>query len=280
MTFHKTWLLLLFAICSVPAYAQNPLPSFKKVIVVVLENTAYSTALAQPFLASLAKRGAVFKNFMAEAHPSQPNYIAMIAGDTMGVRDDASVSLKGEHLGNLLQKKGLGWKVYAEGFPGNCFQGDFQEKYARKHVPFLSFENVLKDPVACANIVDASQFQNDVLTSRLQAYSLYIPNLNNDGHDTTPGFADRWLAKEFGPKISDPKFLKDTLLVVTFDESLSYSGPNQILTLFLGDGVVPGSVVTTKTTHYDVLRTIEDTFHLGNLGRGDQAAHSITGIWK
>jgi hypothetical protein len=276
----RLFALILLSLFPLTSYAKPATPRFKKVLVIVLENTDYSVALKQPFLKNLIKKGAIFKNFLAPSHPSLPNYVAMIAGDPMGIRDDGNVSLKGEHLGNLLEKKGLSWKQYAEDFPGNCFLGDFQGPFARKHVPFLQFENVLKDSKACGNVVNGSQFQKDLASGNLPTYSMYIPNLNNDGHDTTPAYADRWLAKEFGEKLLDPKFLKDLLVVITFDESLQYNGPNQILTLFLGSNVVPGSVVTSTTTQYDVLRTIEDNFDLGNLGRNDAQAKAITGIWK
>jgi hypothetical protein len=271
---------LFWVTFSLSVHAASTPPAFKKVLLIVLENTDYSHASKQPFLKNLISRGTVFMNFLAESHPSLPNYIAMIAGDTMGIRDDGAYSLKGDHLGSLLEKKGLSWKAYAEDYPGNCFLGDFQGPFARKHVAFLNFENVLKSPKECANVVNASQFKSDADSGNLPTFSMYTPNLNNDGHDTNATYADRWLLKEFGEKLLDPKFTKDLLVVITFDESLKYSGPNRILTLFLGSNVIPGSIVTAKTNHYDVLRTIEDTFQLGNLGRGDATASSITGIWK
>src|SRR5438105_2796468 len=79
--------LALALVCSLTADA-GPASSrgrFKKVVVVVLENTDYAEGLKQPFLASLAAKGALLTKFQAEAHPSQPNYIAMISGSTQGV---------------------------------------------------------------------------------------------------------------------------------------------------------------------------------------------------
>jgi hypothetical protein len=275
----RNLLWCLLCLVSVSSQASTP-PQFKKVLVIVLENTDYAVALKQPFLSSLIKHGAVFSNFLATSHPSLPNYVAMIAGDPMGIKDDGNVSLKGQHLGNLLEKKRLSWKNYAEDYPGNCFLGRHEGKYARKHVPFLQFENILNFPQECAQVVNAKQFKIDAESGNLPTYSMYSPNLDNDGHDTDPQTADRWLAKEFGPRFSDPKFMKDLLVVVTFDESLQYNAPNQILTLFLGSNVIPGSEVTAQTNSYDVLKTIEDVYDLGNLGRGDAQGKAITGIWK
>jgi Phosphoesterase family len=128
---------------------------FTKMIIVVLENTNYADALQQSFLASLAKRGALLTNFTAEAHPSQPNYIALISGSTHDVTSDRNVTLDARHVGDLLEAKSLQWKVYAEGYPGNCFLGTQSGTYVRKHVPFLSFKNVQTDPSRCARIVES-----------------------------------------------------------------------------------------------------------------------------
>src|SRR5262245_17702571 len=96
----------------------EPRPPFRKVFIVVLENAAYADALAQPFLAALAERGALLTNFFAEGRPSQPNYIALTAGSTHGVTSNASVTLDVSHVGDLLETRGRTWKVYAEGYPG------------------------------------------------------------------------------------------------------------------------------------------------------------------
>src|SRR5579862_6024939 len=53
---------------------------FRRVMIVVLENAGYDAAVRQPFLASLEHRGALISNLSAEAHPSLPNYLALVAG--------------------------------------------------------------------------------------------------------------------------------------------------------------------------------------------------------
>ena len=114
--------------------AQNALaaaPSFKKVVVVMFENASYDEAVAQPFFAKLAKDGALLTNLHAETHPSQPNYVALIAGQFAGVKGDAPVTLNYRHLGDGLEDAGKTWKVYAQNFPGNCFLGASSGSYAR-----------------------------------------------------------------------------------------------------------------------------------------------------
>jgi hypothetical protein len=253
-----------------------------KIMTVVLENTNYDTALRQPFLASLAMRGALLTHFTAEAHPSQPNYIALISGSTYSVHSDSKVSLDARHIGDLVETKGLQWKVYAESYPGNCFLGTGAGTYVRKHVPFLSFKNVQNDQTRCgARIVNASELINDIRDSKMPAYSLYIPDLKNDGHDTGVAYADHWLSTTFGPLLQDPKFMKGLLFIVTFDESKSYLfGGNHVLTILVGDSVKPGTTLDANYTHYSLLRLVEDEFALGSLGQNDAHAVVITGFRK
>ena len=271
----------IVAAASVPASSLSANAAITKIMMVVLENTNYDDAMHQPFLASLASRGALLTHFTAEAHPSQPNYIAMISGATFGVTSDGNVNLDGRHIGDLIDGKGLQWKVYAEGYPGNCFLGAATGSYVRKHVPFLSFTNIQKNPLSCAKIVNASQLASDVHDGKLPAYSLYIPDQNNDGHNTGAAYADRWLSATFGPLLRDPEFAKGMLFVVTFDEGKGYIfGSNHVATIFWGQAVVPGAKLDAKYNHYSLLRLVEDTFGLGNLGQNDTNAPAITGLLK
>jgi acid phosphatase len=264
-------------IASSPPASESP----RKIMTVVLENTNYEDALRQPFLASLAHRGALLTHFTAEAHPSQPNYIALISGSTFGVTSDGNVNLDQRHIGDLLEAKGLQWRVYAESYPGNCFLGASAGSYVRKHTPFLSFKNVQSDQARCARIVNASKLADDVHGGQLPDYSLYVPDLKNDGHDTGVAFADRWLSATFGPLLQDPKFTQGLLFIVTFDEGKGFIfGGNHVATILVGDAVKPGQILDANFDHYSLLRLVEDQFGLGSLGQGDAHATVITGWTK
>ena len=278
---------LLMALCLALAVRPAPAapvqaagPSFKRVMTVIFENTDYEDALAQPFFGKLAKEGATLADYHGVTHPSQPNYIALTSGDTHGVKDDKSVVLDVKHIGDLLEAQGKSWKVYAEAYPGDCFRGARAKTYARKHVPFLSYKNVQEDPARCARIVDASALAADAKNGSLPDYSLFIPDMNDDGHDTGVDFADLWLSETFGPLLKDPKFMKDLLLVVTFDEDSDSGGSNRILAVLYGAGVAPGSVSKARYDHYSLLRTVEDALGLGNLGFKDASAAPISGVWR
>jgi phospholipase C len=231
-------------------------------------------------LKELADKGANLSNFFAITHPSYPNYLALTAGSTFGINTDGQSDLDKTNIVDLLETAGISWKVYAEQYPDKpCYKGVISNGYVRKHLPMLSFVDVQNNAARCAKVVPATQLTKDVVSNNLPQYSLYIPDLDNDGHDTGVGFATKWL-KGFLPPLQDkPNFAAGTLVVITFDEGLDGS-TNQIYTVLSGEPVKPGSVNNTRYTHYDLLRTIEDNFKLGNLGREDAKASFINGVWK
>jgi hypothetical protein len=247
----------------------------QKVVLVIFENTNYSGAIAQPFFNQFAQLGLLLTNFHAIGHPSLPNYIALVAGDTFNVSDDERVNLNQNHLGDLLEAKDKSWHVYAEQYPGSCFLGDAKSTYVRRHNPFISFTNIQKDPVRCANITDSTNFIADFNARKLADFTMYIPDLNNDGHDTGVAYADRWFNSTFGQLLRDPNAMNGVLLIVVFDED--DDGPdNHIYAAMTGAGVTAGTQLAMPLTHYNLLRTIEDLFQLGNLGRSDASAPGIS----
>src|SRR3989442_14338307 len=95
------WIIpLCLALCAGPASAAA---RFSKIMIVVFENTDYPHALGRPFFGKLAKEGALLAGYYAVAHPSQPNYIALVAGDTMGVSSDRNATLDALNLADLLE---------------------------------------------------------------------------------------------------------------------------------------------------------------------------------
>lgn len=265
-------------LASATAAAATPGKNFDRVVFVVFENTDYSAAMAQPFFKSLANQGANFSQFEAMAHPSQGNYVALTSGDLNGVDGDGNYDLDVENVVDLLEAKGLTWKVYAENYPGHCFTGRYSGDYARKHNPFISYVNIQKNPARCAQIVEAQAFDQDAKNGTLPNYAFYVPNLKNDGHDTGVAYANGWYARKFGPYVADAHFMNRMILVTTFDESGSL-WQNQIYTSIVGSTVKPGDYPAPYITP-SLLRMVEDNWDLGNLGKQDGTAPLITGIWK
>jgi acid phosphatase len=281
--------LLLAVLFAAPAFAARQravtppgagMSEVRRVFVVILENEEEGVALQQPFLAALAARGALLRNYHAVAHPSQPNYIALVAGSTYSIANDNPVTLDVEHLGDLLELRGISWKVYAEDYPGACYLGVQNGAYVRRHLPFLSFADIQNDPRRCAeHIVNAVQLDDDVAAHALPRFALYVPNVIHDGHDTSVAVADAWLQARFEPLLADPSFAAGLLFIVVFDEG-KLTGPNIVYCSFSGAGVRPGSVSDASYDHYSLLRTIEELLHAATLGRFDAHAAVIDDIWR
>jgi hypothetical protein len=259
-----------------PAFS---MPSFKKVFIVILENTSDTDAKKQPFLAQLAREGAYLSNYYSIAHPSQPNYFAYIGGDTFGKLDDKNHDIDATTIADTLEAKGYTWKMYADGYPGNCYTGAFSGAYARKHVPFISFKNISGNPARCGNIVNSSELAKDVANGTLADYSFFAPDQKNDGHDTGVAYADKYMKATFGPLLQNPAFMKDMLFITTFDEN-DGGNPNRIYLSMVGDSVKPGVTVDYPFTIYSLLRVVEETFRLDSLHRNDEKALPISGVWK
>ena len=109
--------------------AQTPgvIPSFERVVVVVFENKEFDQVIGSPdapTFRSLARRYALLTNYRAVAHPSLPNYIAMVSGSTQGIASDCtSCQVRAPNLADTLERAGMTWKTYAEGLPRAGFTG-------------------------------------------------------------------------------------------------------------------------------------------------------------
>ncbi len=101
----------------------------------------------------------------------------------------------------------------------------------------------------------------------------------DNGHDTGVSNADRWLRSRFDPLLHNPKFADGTLLIVTFDEG-STAGKNIVYTVLTGAGIARGAVTNQYYDHYSLLRTIEEIFGTGTLGKNDATADSIRDVWR
>ncbi len=101
------------------------IPSFSHVYVILLENHAFGAVMngQAPYLSSLAASYGLATHYVAVAHPSQPNYLALFSGNTQGVTDDGVHDITAPNLVDRLEAAGRSWHVYAENVPDGCFTG-------------------------------------------------------------------------------------------------------------------------------------------------------------
>ncbi|MFK7947664.1 MAG: alkaline phosphatase family protein [Saprospiraceae bacterium] len=304
---------------------------FERIVIVMLENTMRTSALANSYLNELRKKGVFMTNAQGVTHPSQPNYLCLVSGDTVGIVDDENHYVnwfygrpvqEGYSLPNiadLLEAQNLSWKCYAEDLPETYKEqlpGHLEEAvkvatynhknkatpkpyptwpeepfpFTRRHIPFLSFPSIVSNPKRLAKIVNADEFQKDLDNDTLPHYSLYVPNLINNGHTKSDGtFVDKAFYKDLGGDTEqidqiaaflqkflgdDPvgKFPPETLVVLTFDEAYPYQFDYGIYTLLLADFLQAGTINSDPINHYNLLATVEQNFGIGNMKRNDAIA--------
>jgi phosphatidylinositol-3-phosphatase len=261
--------------------AKRPVPAFDHVVVVVLENKSQGEVLGQrdaPQFNALASRYAVLSGYRGVAHPSLPNYLALVSGSTHGIRSDCTdCVVSARSLANTLERTHRTWKGYAEGLPRPGFTGAYAGRYAKKHMPFLYFREILASRARRSRVVPLNRFSRDFASGRLPSFALVVPDLCHDMHDCSVATGDAWLGRFLKPLLRSRQ-LAHSVVFVVFDEPPSFSGNPPVPALALGP-LVPGSRYAAPTSHYGLLRTIEDAWGLARLGRSATAA-PITGIWR
>ncbi len=234
-----------------------------------------------PTFNRLAKRYAALTEYRAVAHPSLPNYLALVSGSTQGITDDCTdCVVAGRSLADTLEAAGRTWKTYAEGLPQAGFTGPYAGRYAKKHNPFVYFRSVFSAPKRLSRIVPLVRFQKDLAAGKLPDYSLVVPDLCNDMHDCSVATGDRWLAQFVAPLLGSAQ-LRGGALFVVFDESddSNVDGGGIVPAIVAGPLVRPGARTAAVLDHYSLLRTIEDGLSVTRLS-ASAGAKPITGIWK
>jgi acid phosphatase len=262
---------------------RSTVPRFDHVIVVVFENKERADVVgssAAPTFNSLARRYSQLVGYHGVAHPSLPNYLALVSGSTQGIHDDCTdCVVNAVSLADTLAEAHRTWKTYAEGLPSPGFTGAGSGAYAKKHDPFLYFANVLRRPAWLRRVVPFSSFGGDLRAGRLPSFSLVVPNLCNDMHDCDVATGDRWLARNIVPILGNPQLARGVVFVVFDEGTTDIGGGGSVAALALGPIVRRGSRFTPPTNHHGLLRTIEDAWGLPRLGASKNTS-PITGIWR
>jgi phosphatidylinositol-3-phosphatase len=276
--------LLAGAVLLPGAEATTPVvPDFSHVIVVVLENKSQQDLLgnpAAPYFNALARRSALLSRYGGVTHPSLPNYLALVSGSTQGITSDCtSCTVSARNLADTVEAGHRTWKAYAENLPRPGFTGASAGLYAKKHEPFLYFRDIVRSAGRLRRVVPLTQLYRDLGARKLPDLALVTPNVCHDMHDCPVPLGDAWL-RHFLPRLLRSPELADGVVFVIADEprfSLPAGAP--VPALAAGPLVKPGSRYAARSSHYGLLRTIEDAWGLRRLGHS-RTARPITGIWK
>jgi acid phosphatase len=276
-----------------PSHASQP----NKVVVIVMENSPYDTIANNPALpfihGTIAPRSEVLTQMYADSAPSLPNYVWMTAGQSCGSDgSDSAWDRTCPSLFDQLDKRGIGWTVFAEGYPGDagtCFTGVSSDAasndYARKHVPPLLFTST-SSGTACTDHVrnfpndtpaDGSPPVNNFAHVRLPTVTFVIPNLCHDMHNASAQCGaggggqlagDRWLQLNWGSLLTDAG--PEGAVILTWDEG--ETAGEHIATFVGGKHLLATGSDGRRFDHSSTLRAIEDAFGLPCLAGACHAA--------
>ena len=252
------------------------------VLVIVFENHKFGQIVGNndaPFFNKLAGTYGLATAYQAITHPSLPNYLAMTGGSTFGITSDCTdCPVNSQSLADQLEGAGLSWRAYLEGIPSACYTGARSGNYAKKHNPFIYYDDIAQNQARCErSILPLKSFTDDLTGGTLPNFSFIAPDLCHDMHDCSVADGDKWLSS-FLPDVLSSRAFRDGLSVfITFDEGTDQS--NHIPTLVIGQNISAGSRFEDAYTHYSLLRTIEDVFGLSHLGHaGDPGTASMAGL--
>jgi phospholipase C len=217
-----------------PAPAQRPPGWTGTVFTVVMENHSRSDIFGNsqaPYINQLAQSGAVAAAYHdSYVHPSEPNYIWMVAGENFGILNDddpngGNTIASTSHLADQIETAGLTWKSYQESMGQPCGLSS-HGAYAAKHNPFAYFSDIngwdgqrFQPSARCTDhLVDFSQLDVDLASGQVPDYVFITPNLDNDMHDGSIAQGDTWLSVQLPKILASSRFQQGGVLFLLWDE--------------------------------------------------------------
>jgi phosphatidylinositol-3-phosphatase len=263
------------------------------IVVIVMENKEYDSVIGSssaPYINRLATHNVLLTHEYAVSHPSLPNYLALTGGSTFGISSDCTTCyVHKTNLVDQLERKGFTWKAYMETMPSACYTGSFAgnapNDYAKKHDPFIYFDDIRTDPQRCAKVVPFTVLKRTDLKQGLPDFAWITPNECHDMHDCSVQTGDDWL-RQWVPKIL-ADLGSNGILIITFDEGSSDasccslgSAGGHVATIIAGPGAGNGVKINANADHYSLLRLIEDAWNLPRMRHAaDRSTPTIRG-WR
>jgi hypothetical protein len=261
------------------ASAARPAAWQGTVFTIVMENHDASEIFGSPdapFINGLAAQGAVAAGYHdAYVHPSEPNYIWMVAGENFGILNDddpsgTSTIASQSHLADQIEAAGLTWRSYQESMGEPCVLVS-QGNYAVKHNPFAYFSDIngwdgttfTRPPRCTEHIVDYTQLALDVAANEVPNYVFITPNLDDDMHNGTVAEGDAWLAREVPKIFATEAYKSGGVLFLLWDEGSKSSDVPPFLAV--SPNTHAGTVSRTPYDTSSFLLTVEKMLGVGSL---------------
>ncbi len=287
---------LLSQLLATRVSAQLPTTPPCHVVILWEENYAYSEIIGSSYASRInalaaMPNAAVFTQFFAIEHPSQPNYLDLFSGSNQGSTTDNYPTADGltlpfttPNLAAQLFAAGKTFKSYSEGLPS--VGSDIQTlstpsgEYYRKHNPCTNWSEALgTGPNTFPASVNQPFSAFPVNYDTLPTVSFVAPNGTNDMHDgsypTNITAGDTWMYNNLD-SFRSWTLDNNTLYIMIFDEDDDLHS-NNIPVIFYGPMVKAGTY-TENVNFWNLLHTIEQMYGLSYIGSASGST-SITDCW-
>jgi hypothetical protein len=256
------------------------------VFTIVMENKSYGDIIgngAAPYINQLAKDNAVAAGYHdSYIHPSEPNYIWMVAGENFGILNDddpnaSNVINSQSHVADQLERAGLTWRSYQESMGAPCGLTS-HGTYAVKHNPFVYFADVngwngttFAPGARCTDhVVDYGQLATDLAAGQVPDYVFITPDLKHDMHDGSIAAGDAWLAAEVPKILASSAYKNGGALFILWDEGSSQGDDPPFIAV--SPNAKPGFVSKTSYDTSSFLKTVQAMLGVEPLPCADQPA--------
>src|SRR5437867_737027 len=272
---------------------------FQYIVTILMENNGLcdvtpslvsgcgSSSIPSPYLTTLAQTYGFNTHYTGISHPSEPNYVALFGGSTLGISSDGNCcfQLNAPNLVDRLEAAGLIWKAFAEDASGSgtC---SFMPPREGDHYPFIDFSD-MKTSARCANMLTTTspldpEFVGALNGATLPNYVWLTPNDTDNMHSSSVGVGDAYLATLVPLILSSRMFTtQKAALFIVFDEGSDVcptgnSSSDCVVAEWAGPAVKKAYTSTTSYDHYSYLSTLEASWNLPSLTSNDASATPMT----
>ncbi len=233
------------------------------------------------YMTNLANTYGLANQYSAVSHPSEPNYIALVGGDTFGISSDGVCcwTINSPNIIDRIQTAGLTWQAWAEDASGSgtC---SFSPPRSADHFAFLEFSD-MNTASRCANFHSTqsssdSEFIN-ALNNSPSNFMWLTPNDCDNMHDCSVSTGDAYLAT-LVPKILTTNLFvtQKAALFVVFDEGNGSYPSDYVYSMWAGPTVKKAFQSSNAYSHYSFLTTLEANWNLPSLTSNDANAAPMT----
>src|SRR5436309_2693887 len=271
---------------------------FQYIVTILMENNGLcdvtpslvsscgSSSILSPYLTTLAQTYGFNTYYTGISHPSEPNYVALFGGSTLGISSDGNCcfQLNAPNLVDRLEAAGLTWKAFAEDASGSgtC---SFMPPREGDHYPFIDFSD-MKTSARCANMLTTTspldpEFVGALNGATLPNYVWLTPNDTDNMHSSSVGVGDAYLATLVPLILSSRMFTtQKAALFIVFDEGSDVcptgNSSDCVVAEWAGPAVKKAYSSSTSYNHYSYLSTLEAAWNLPSLTSNDASATSMT----